>query len=59
MAVDIDFLPVLFVSTCSALLTAVPITPSGLGAVELGMVELLAFVGIGSAMAFPSLFWIG
>lgn len=53
MAVDIDFLPVLFVSTCSALLTAIPITPSGLGAVELGMVELLTFVGVGNAIAFP------
>ena len=57
MAVDIDLLPVLFISTCSALLTAVPFTPSGLGAVELGMVELLTFVGIGHALAFPVIVW--
>lgn len=57
MAVSIDPLPVLFISTCAALLTAVPFTPSGLGAVELGMVELLAFVGISNVMAFPVIVW--
>ncbi len=57
MNVEIHLLPVLFISTCSALLTAVPFTPSGLGAVELGMVGLLAFVGIGNAVAFPLIVW--
>jgi uncharacterized protein (TIRG00374 family) len=57
MAVDIGIIPVLFVSTSSALLTAIPFTPSGLGAVELGMVELLAFVGIGSPAAYPLIVW--
>ena len=57
MDVGIQLLPVLFISTCSALLTAVPFTPSGLGAVELGMVELLAFVGIGKTVAFPLIVW--
>ncbi len=53
MAVDISLISVLFISTCSALLTAVPFTPSGLGAVELGMVGLLAFVGIQGPVAYP------
>ena len=53
MAVDISLISVLFISTCSALLTAFPFTPSGLGAVELGMVGLLAFVGIQGPVAYP------
>ena len=57
MDVEISLLSVLFISTCSALLTAVPFTPSGLGAVELGMVGLLAFVGIGNTVAFPLIVW--
>jgi uncharacterized protein (TIRG00374 family) len=57
MVVDIGIIPVLFISTSSALLTAVPFTPSGLGAVELGMVGLLAFVGIGGSLAYPIIIW--
>ena len=57
LGVDIPIIPVLFISTSSALLTAVPFTPSGLGAVELGMVGLLAFVGIGGPAAYPLIVW--
>ncbi len=57
MEVDISLTSVLFVSTVSALLTAFPFTPSGLGAVELGMVGMLAFGGIGSAAAYPLIIW--
>jgi uncharacterized protein (TIRG00374 family) len=57
MDVDVSLLAVLFVSTCSALLTAIPFTPSGLGAVELGMVGLLTCVGIGNAAAYPLIIW--
>ncbi len=57
MAVDLSLISVLFISTSSALLTAVPFTPSGLGAVELGMVGLLAFVGIGGPPAYPLIIW--
>ncbi len=57
MNVNIQFLSVLFISTSSALLTAVPFTPSGLGAVELGMLELLALAGIGAASAYPLIIW--
>ena len=57
MAVDLSLVSVLFISTSSALLTAVPFTPSGLGAVELGMIGLLAFVGIGGQPAYPLIIW--
>jgi glycosyltransferase 2 family protein len=55
MAVDISLVSVLFISTCSALLTAFPFTPSGLGAVELGMAGLLTFVGVQSSVAYPTI----
>ncbi len=55
--VNIHLLSVLFISTSSALLTAVPFTPSGLGAVELGMFELLTLSGIGSPWAYPLIIW--
>ena len=57
MDVDVSLLAVLFISTSSALLTAVPFTPSGLGAVELGMAGLLTLVGIGYAAAYPLIIW--
>jgi hypothetical protein len=57
MEVDVRLMTVLFVSTASALLTAIPFTPSGLGAVELGMVGMLAFVGVGSTAAYPLIIW--
>ena len=57
MAVDVGIIPVLFISTSSALLTAIPFTPSGLGAVELGMVGLLTFVGVGGPAAYPLIVW--
>jgi len=57
MGVDTSLVSILFISTCSALLTAIPFTPSGLGAVELGMVGLLAFVGIQGPVAYPLIIW--
>jgi glycosyltransferase 2 family protein len=53
LGVEITLMSVIFISTCSALLTAIPLSPSGLGAVELGMVVLLAFAGVQSPSAYP------
>ena len=53
MGVDIHWVQVIFVTCSTLLLTAIPLTPAGLGAVELGMLKLLAFVGIGNPVAYP------
>lgn len=57
MAVDISLLPVLFIMFFATLLTAVPFTPSGLGAVELGMLNLLALFHIGGDVAYSLIIW--
>jgi len=57
MAVEIDVVSVLFVTFCTVFLTAIPFTPSGLGAVEFGMLELLALVGVASSAAYPLIIW--
>jgi len=53
MGVNIHWAQVIFVTCSTLLLTAIPLTPAGLGAVELGMLKLLAFVGIGNPVAYP------
>lgn len=57
MAVEVNLIPVVFITLSAALFTAVPFTPSGLGAVELGMLRLLALVGIGNPVAYPLIIW--
>ena len=57
MAVEINAIAVVFITLAAVLFTAVPLTPSGLGAVELGMLKLLAFVGITSPVAYPLIIW--
>ena len=53
MGVNIQWVQVIFVTCSTLLLTAIPLTPAGLGAVELGMLKLLSFVGIGNLVAYP------
>jgi uncharacterized protein (TIRG00374 family) len=57
MNVAIDWTAVLFVTSLATLLTAFPFTPSGLGAVELGMLKLLSLVGIADPAAYPLIIW--
>ncbi|MGD8371111.1 MAG: lysylphosphatidylglycerol synthase transmembrane domain-containing protein [Syntrophobacterales bacterium] len=57
MTVEVNVIVVLFIASSTTLLTAIPFTPSGLGAVELGMLQLLAFVGIGNSVAYPLIIW--
>lgn len=57
MGVAIDWISVLFVTALATLLTAFPFTPSGLGAVELGMLKLLTLVRIGNPTAYPLIIW--
>jgi len=57
MGVDLNVMPILFITFSSTLFTAIPFTPSGLGAVELGMLKLLAFVGIANPLAYPIIIW--
>jgi uncharacterized protein (TIRG00374 family) len=53
LAVTMDWTAVLFVTSLATLLTAFPLTPSGLGAVELGMLKLLSLVRIADPAAYP------
>jgi uncharacterized protein (TIRG00374 family) len=57
MAVAINVIAVVFITLAAVLFTAIPFTPAGLGAVELGMLKLLAFVGISSSVAYPLIIW--
>lgn len=55
LSIHLDFWLIIFVVLASSLLTAVPFTPAGLGAVELGIIGIFAITGINSAMAFSIL----
>ena len=57
MHVATDWIAVLFVTSLATLLTAFPLTPSGLGAVELGMLKLLSLVRIADPAAYPLIIW--
>jgi hypothetical protein len=57
MGVEVNMLSVLFITSSTVFLTAIPFTPSGLGAVELGMVKLLSLIGIGNPVAYPLIIW--
>jgi glycosyltransferase 2 family protein len=54
---EIHLIAVLFITSSAAFLTAIPFTPSGLGAVELSMLKLLEFLGIGNPVAYPLIIW--
>ena len=54
---EVHLIPVLFITSSAAFLTAIPFTPSGLGAVELSMLKLLEFLGIGNLAAYPLIIW--
>lgn len=57
MGVELSGVTIVFITLFATLLTAVPFTPSGLGAVELGMLNLLAFVGVENSLAYPLIIW--
>lgn len=57
MSVDVQPVAVIFVTFAAMLFTAVPFTPSGLGAVELAMRTLLALIGVAPAAAYPLILW--
>lgn len=52
-SICVGAIPALFITSSAAFLTIIPFTPSGLGAVELSMLKLLEYLGIGSQMAYP------
>jgi len=56
-SLDVHLIPVLFITSSAAFLTAIPLTPSGLGAVELSMLKLLEFLGVGNPVAYPLIIW--
>jgi len=49
---SINFWLVVFVTLAASLLTAVPLTPGGLGTVELGIIGIFALTGIEPSLAF-------
>ncbi|MBS3132441.1 flippase-like domain-containing protein [Candidatus Woesearchaeota archaeon] len=55
LGVRMDFWLIVFVTFASSLLTAVPITPAGVGAVEAGILGIFALAGIESALAFSTM----
>ena len=57
MGVAIHPIAATFVTLFAMLFTAFPLTPSGLGAVELGMVKLLGFVGVTGQFIYPLIIW--
>ena len=46
LGLNLSMMLVIFVALASSLLTALPITPAGLGAVEFAMIEILALFGV-------------
>ncbi len=46
LGVPVDFAVAMFVALAASLLTAVPLTPAGLGAVETGIIGVLQLVGV-------------
>ncbi len=57
MAVELSIVQAIFITLAAMLFTAVPFTPAGLGAVELGMMKLLEFIGMTSSAAYPLIIW--
>ena len=50
LGVDLDMPVIIFVVLAASLLTAIPLTPAGLGAVEVSIVGILAIMGIDTAV---------
>ena len=50
LGVDLDLPVIIFVVLAASLLTAIPLTPAGLGAVEVSIVGILAIMGIDTAV---------
>lgn len=50
LGVDLDLPVIIFVVLAASLLTAIPLTPAGLGAVEVSIVGILAIMGIDTAI---------
>lgn len=50
LGVDLDMPVIIFVALAASLLTAIPLTPAGLGAVEVSIVGILAIMGIDTAV---------
>jgi len=50
LGVDLDLPLIIFVVLAASLLTAIPLTPAGLGAVEVSIVGILAIMGIDTAV---------
>ena len=50
LGVDLDLPMIIFVVLAASLLTAIPLTPAGLGAVEVSIVGILAITGIDTAV---------
>jgi uncharacterized protein (TIRG00374 family) len=50
LGVDLDLPVIIFVVLTASLLTAIPLTPAGLGAVEVSIVGILAIMGIDTAV---------
>lgn len=51
LGLQIGFDVIIFVVLAASLLTAIPLTPAGLGAVEVSIVFILSIVGIGATLA--------
>lgn len=50
LGVDLNLPTIIFVALAASLLTAIPLTPAGLGAVEVSIVGILAIMGIDTAI---------
>ena len=50
LGVDLDLPVIIFVVLAASLLTAIPLTPAGLGAVEVSIVGILAITGVDTAV---------
>jgi len=50
LGIDLNLPTIIFVALAASLLTAIPLTPAGLGAVEVSIVGILAIVGVDTAV---------
>lgn len=50
LGVNLDLLAIIFVVLAASLITALPLTPAGLGAVEVAIVGILAILGVDTAI---------
>ncbi|MDO9518203.1 MAG: lysylphosphatidylglycerol synthase transmembrane domain-containing protein [Methanosarcinaceae archaeon] len=50
LGIDLNLPTIIFVALAASLLTAIPLTPAGLGAVEVSIVGILAMMGVDTAV---------